>query len=391
MKFKRQIILNLILFLSLSLISITYARYVISKTVELTIDSPASMEAGAIDITLANEQNLYTVHSQTGTIEIKTNIELANDDNITYQSYYAWTETNSEPNESDYQEFIFTENAYTATKQAGLGTHYLWVKIKYTTELGEAKQVIKTSRLINVVYGDIEIELEDEESEYLTGDVKVNISYKGLYTQNTKAGYGKTLEEAIQNATIEQSNEITILEEKEDTTYYIYAYAEDENGNNISTTREITNIDNISPEIEATANYARIKLKLSDNKSGVKYYTVTLTNTKPTQYTYSFTTPETEIETYIENLEQNTTYYIWVKDSVGNITSQEIKTKTLTYTITPKLTTWTKDVTKVEFDNIENCTLTYNFGGTATYTYNNEKGIEVSRKHNNKLYITRWK
>lgn len=380
---RKKYIISFIIIMLLILCSITatYSRYVISKTKSVTINTSATSDSGSINFSITNEKNIYTVKDQAESIAISSNIVLENKDNIEINSYYAWTSTQTEPSEGDYKQFNFTENKFVANKtDAKIGTYYLWVKVKYTSEIGEPKEVVKTSRVINVVLGDIEITLTDEESEYLTGNVIATITYKGDYVNNAKVGYGKTEDEAKANASAENKDTITIPQEEVDTPYYIYAYAEDASGNSIYIVREINNIDNVKPQIDlVTPSYARIKVNLSDNKSGIKAYTITETNTEPTEYTYELPAAETNLETYIDGLAQNKTYYLWVKDGVGNKISKQVNTKKLTYTITPELSTWTKTSTTIKFADLTDCTLTYNFGGTATFTYNKETGIVVSK------------
>lgn len=195
-----------------------------------------------------------------------------------------------------------------------------------------------------------------------------------------KYGYGKTEDEARTNASETNKDRITILKENIDTTYYIYAEAEDESGNSLYIIRQINNIDNICPQINSiTSSFARIKVNVLDNKSGIKYYTITESAVAPTSYKYELENSNKTLETYIDNLEPNKTYYLWVKDVVGNETSQQFKTKNVDYTITPKLDTWTGSKTVIKFSDLEECVLTYNFGTLATYTYNKETGIEVSK------------
>ena len=62
----------------------------------------------------------------------------------------------------------FTDNNYNVSCNKGIGSYFLWVKILYKDELEQDKSIIKSGRVINVVLGTIEIELEDEEADFAT-------------------------------------------------------------------------------------------------------------------------------------------------------------------------------------------------------------------------------
>ena len=378
MKRAKNIILITLAIILLSS-TISYGRFVQTKTKELTVKTTATKETGKVNIKITEKQKSYIVQEKTDKAEIEGNIEITGNENIEIKTYTSWTTTNEEPKEEEWEEVNFTDNKYQSIKETGIGNYYLWSKVEYKDELGRSQKVIKSSNVINVILGKITIELEDEKSEYLTGDVKANITYNGEFTTNQKAGYGKTEQEAKANASEENKSTITIKKEEQDTTYYIYAYAENSSEDSIEITRAINNIDNVKPEINnIVATNKRITMNLKDAKSGIKAYTVTTSNTEPTTYTKTLAEAQNEVEAELTGLKQGTKYYVWVKDGVGNIKQTEITTQKLSYTLDSSVDTWTKDKVTVKFTNIDNCTLTYNLNEGTTYTYNNEKGIEIT-------------
>lgn len=365
--------------LLLTTVYVTYSRYVITQTIEVEASAPSN-DAGSLDFSISNQNNIYNVATSSETTKIASTVTLENKYNINVKSYYAWTTANKAPESNQYTEFEFPDsNQYTVENDsAKIGNYYLWVKITYSSEIGEEQTEIKTSKMISVVLGDIKISLDDQ-SEYLTGDVTATIKYVGEYTLNSKAGYGKSEEEAIANATAENANSITIKKEEIDTIYYIYAYAENASGDSITSIFPVDNIDNINPVINAiTPSFARAKISVSDNKSGIKSYTITTTNVEPTTYDKTLDKSTLKLDTYVDNLKTNTTYYLWIKDAVGNVCSQQFQTKELEYTATPNLSDWTKENIRIEFCELGEAVLTYNLGGTNNYTYNASNGIEVS-------------
>ena len=378
MKLKNKIKFTVVFsMLILSIMTISYARYVLNKSVDVNVYAPP-LDAGTLNLFVENTENTYNVATKDQNITISSKVTLVNKYNIQYTSYYAWTTSNNAPDNKEYKEFKFNNNESEIVREnSGIGTYYLWVKVKYISETGEEKEIIKTSKMITVSLGDIKITIKDD-SEFLTGDVIAQITYVGEYKYNTKAGYGKTEEEAIANSKSDTANSITIKREEIDTIYYIYAIAENLEGNKITSIFKIDNIDNIKPILnEVTPSFARVKINIADNKSGIKEYDVTTENVEPSKYANILDTYTSNLETYINNLKSNTTYYLWVKDAVGNVSSQEFKTLNLDYEITPNLNKWTNDKVTVKFCDLGEATLTYNFGGETNYPYNNITGIEI--------------
>ena len=92
---------------------------------------------------------------------------------------------------------------------------------------------------------------------------------------------------------------------------------------------EITNIDKIPPtvtQVDSTTDSATITA-IDEGGSGIDGYVITTTNTEPAG---GF-----QKSNVFNNLQQNTTYYVWVKDVAGNISKVfEFKTKLATREVT---------------------------------------------------------
>ena len=378
MKVKNKIkFISIFIILIISIVTVSFARYVIYKTVDININAPP-IDAGEVDFSIKNTENIYTVKSAEDKVTILTNVNLINKYNIKLDSYYVWKNSDEKPNEDEYKEFSLENNENELKREnTEIGNYYLWVKIKYVSEIGEQKEIVKTSKMISVMLGDIKI-LIDDDSEFLSGDVVAKINYLGEYKYNTKAGYGKTEQEAISNATAENANKIIIKAEEIDTVYYIYAVAENSIGIKITSIFKIDNIDNIKPTInEIVPGFARAKVNLSDNKSGIKEYDVTEENVEPKTYKNVVNEDTKNLEIYVNGLKPNTKYYLWVKDNVGNVNCKEFKTLNLSYETNPELNSWTSEKTIIKFCDIGDTKITYQLGDETTYTYDKQSGIEI--------------
>ena len=95
-------------------------------------------------------------------------------------------------------------------------------------------------------------------------------------------------------------------------------------------TGNVKNIDKTKPIVtEATATTNSIKIAATDEASGIIGYAVTTSTTIPTSFT-SISNIKT-LNITVSEKTQGTTYYIWVKDAAGNIsTSKSTSTKNVT-------------------------------------------------------------
>ncbi len=81
----------------------------------------------------------------------------------------------------------------------------------------------------------------------------------------------------------------------------------------------VKNIDKEKPQIspETTATSSTIKIKATDNESGIIGYEITEEQVEPGSYIEEENTKELEVT--VGSKKQGTEYYIWVKDEAGNV------------------------------------------------------------------------
>ena len=85
-KIRRCIFIFLGIMLAFS--TICYARYIISKNVELSLNVDASIETGIIDFEISTDKNIYVVNSSNEEKEIQYTINLNNNEVTDYTAYY---------------------------------------------------------------------------------------------------------------------------------------------------------------------------------------------------------------------------------------------------------------------------------------------------------------
>ena len=117
MKLKNKIWLIIILVtIILSSVTITYARYVLNKTIDVKISVPP-VDAGSLDVTIKNNENTYDVLNKDEKVTISSKVTLTNIYNIPLVSEYAWTTTQTAPNNEEYTEFNFEKNESEISKK----------------------------------------------------------------------------------------------------------------------------------------------------------------------------------------------------------------------------------------------------------------------------------
>ena len=191
-----------------------------------------------------------------------------------------------------------------------------------------------TGTVIDLKEGDLEY--TSEPSTWTNTDVKVtvkaNVDIKGyqlLTSQNPDEGWSKATSQTFK------------------TNGTIYAVLFDGVNYGASASRAILNIDKKKPEvtgIETTSSTISIKAK--DEDSGIVEYAITTSKVEPKEFTSVTNTKE--FSTTIEEQQQGTTYYVWIKDQAGNVSVPATATtgnvtdlKQADITITPSPSGWT--------------------------------------------------
>ena len=89
--------------------TICYARYIISKSLELGLNVNANEETGIMDFEISTDKSIYVVNSSTEEKEIQYDINLSSNEVTDYTAYYTIMENNTEPGEeNEWIEFEFT-------------------------------------------------------------------------------------------------------------------------------------------------------------------------------------------------------------------------------------------------------------------------------------------
>ena len=107
-------------------------------------------------------------------------------------------------------------------------------------------------------------------------------------------------------------------------TYYVWV--KDHLGNVSSKAVTTNKVDTTAPSVTITrTDYNTFSWKASDSQSGILGYAITTSNSAPTSWTTSGT-----ITSGTKDVGAAGTYYVWVKDNVGNIGSASITAYTMT-------------------------------------------------------------
>ena len=201
--------------------------------------------APTVDIT--PNGNTYHVPNG-GKITIKARLEARDNESGLNVLQYAWSTSNTvEP--TNWTTF---ENGKEITKaDVTSGTYYLWTKV--IDNAGNRAVKIKVSNPFIVSSNDSEafkITITPTPTTWTKDNVNVTITYGPGLTQGKKAGMGANIAEAQKSASENTANQITVTTNN----YYIYAEAIDSNGNKVTATKQITNIDKVAPTVELEKN-----------------------------------------------------------------------------------------------------------------------------------------
>lgn len=184
-----------------------------------------------------------TLIPPTGTAIISTKLTATDNESGLKTLQYAWsTSSTSEP-----RSWTNFTNGQTVSKSdiSSVGTYYLWTNV-IDNEGNRATNVkISNVFIVKPASGtEYKITITPDKTDWTNQDVIGTVVYGTALTNNRKAGFGKTLEQAKNSATTGNASRVTATENG-----CIYAEASDMAGNKVSEYINVTNIDKTSPEI----------------------------------------------------------------------------------------------------------------------------------------------
>ena len=183
-----------------------------------------------------------------GKTTIKATLEAIDNESGLDKLEYAWSTSNTvEP--TKWETF---ENGKEITKaNATSGIYYLWTNV--TDNAGNRATKIRVSNPFIVSSDESEafkITITAHPTTWTNKDVNVTITYGYGLTQGKKAGMGISIAEAQKAASESTANQLIVANNN----YYIYAEAIDSDGNKVTATKQITNIDKLEPSVELGTN-----------------------------------------------------------------------------------------------------------------------------------------
>lgn len=165
---------------------------------------------------------------------------------------------------------------------------------------------------------DADIKFIQTETEWTSGNIETVISItQGIDLTNFVLQYSKDGKNwSVYSSPIQSiENETIYARVKHKMTGQIRAMA----------TNNIQNIDKTKPQItEVTATTNQIRIKAIDKESGIVGFAVTESTDKPNVFENCHET--LILDTTVTGKKQGQTYYVWVKDKVGNISEYQVIT-----------------------------------------------------------------
>lgn len=329
---------------------------------------------------LQKEATSFSANIEKGTnFIILTNVKMSEySENVDFYEFYL------KDDNGDYNKLASSSND--GVEIRGL-THNKLYEIKIVAKSGEdelvsVEKTIKTDKLLCADLTMITVnDGKDYEPNSLTSsNVRVSLVDKNQNAINTYL----SLEDSAQ--TISATSDITEINKSGKTKIRV----ETTDGTNTVTSSEyVVYIDNEAPIITtATATTNSITITGTDNVSGIVGYAITTTETVPTNYTEIANT--TSFTTTINGRIQGTTYYIWLKDALDNvsqgkavatITVAELNSSNTNFSYSPA--NWTRENVNVTITTtITDYTLQYSLNGTDWINYTEA----ITKKENGPIY-----
>ena len=246
-----------------------------------------------------------TITSVTATINSVTVVATDRESGI---NGYAITTNNNRPNTTDFRTASVTNNLN--QKITGLTentTYYVWVK-DVAGNISNSK-TIKTSIDTPPDLTTANVTFTSNPSGWTNGNVVV--------TANTSiAGY--TLQTSKNASSWSNTNTQTFS--ANGTMYARLISTSGTAGDH--TSYNVTNIDKEEPKIiDVTATTKSITMRATDYESGINGYTITTSYSTPSISSFSGISTTKVFNRTLSGLTPNVTYYLWVKDQAGNIST----------------------------------------------------------------------
>ncbi len=183
-----------------------------------------------------------------GKTTIKAKLDAVDNESGLNILQYAWSTSNTiEPTKWE----TFENGKEIIKTNVTSGTYYLWTNV--IDNAGNRATKIKVSNPFIVSSNASEafkITITATPTTWTKDNVNVTITYGSGLTQGKKAGMGISIAEAQKVASENTAYQMTVTTNN----YYIYAEALDSNGNKVTATKQITNIDKIAPTVELDKN-----------------------------------------------------------------------------------------------------------------------------------------
>ena len=253
---------------------------------------------------------------------------------------YAWSNSNTtEP--AAWTDF---ENGTAVEKtDCTKGNYYLWTNVK--DKAGNRAEEIKVSNVFTVGDNTLDankIKLTPDITEWTNGNVKVTVEYGANLIQNRKAGYGEA----------NTANATSVTVEKNGT---VYAEATDIEGNKVTASLDIKNIDKTKPTIDSITNPSngnwtkddvKITLNGTDNESGIKEFQWYENGA----WTTRALTTSGNTGTITYTVDRNASIRYRVVDKAGNISDEKTTTIKIDKTAPTNTSVEVKNITTTGYD-----------------------------------------
>ena len=255
-------------------------------------------------------------------------------------------------------------------------TYYVWVR----DDAGNISESMSTTteKVAGLTNANTSIEYSTTTwtNQDVTVTAKSELAQNGFTIQTSQDG-GKTWQDS--ETQVIAGNGVVLVRLVDSTGQYANGWA----------TANVENIDKTKPVVgEVTTTTNSIRIKATEEASGIIGYAVTTSNQAPSEFTSCSNTKNLDVT--VGQRIQGTTYYVWVKDEAGNISlSSSTQTGTITgaISIRPSTTSWTNGNITCTINGAQaGCRLQYMIGQNGTWTDIGNGGQTVAITANTTVY-----